>query len=204
MLKSLRMLGEDLREKAQWCYKSNDLPAMAKVLATDGTLAMVLYRLMQGSRESKLVPLEMVFNKLNSMFGGCVIGRGTDFGPGFVLFHSNGVVINGKVRGGSNVYLHHEVTIGDNEHGESPVLGSNIHVGAGAKIIGPVNIGDGARIGANAVVVHDVTPNTTVVGIPARPVKRREDKKASENASQNASQNATPNVSQNGSKAEPS
>ena len=176
MLKSLRMLGEDLRAKSKWCYKSDRFPAMVKVLATDGTLAMVLYRLMQGSRESNLAPLEMVFNKLNSIYSNCVIGRGTEFGPGFVIFHSNGVVINGKVRGGSNVHLHHEVTLGDNEAGESPMLGSNIHIGAGAKIIGGVTVGDGARIGANAVVVHDVTPHTTVVGIPARPVRRRQEK----------------------------
>jgi serine O-acetyltransferase len=175
MLNALRMLGEDLREKARWCYKSDSPRALVKVLATDGTMAMVLYRLMQGSRESGAGPLEMVFNKLNSTFGNCVIGRGADFGPGFVLFHSNGVVINGKARGGSNIHLHHEVTIGDNEAGQCGVLGSNIHIGAGAKIIGPVTVGDGARIGANAVVVHDVPADTTVVGIPARPVKRRSD-----------------------------
>jgi serine O-acetyltransferase len=173
MLNALRLLGEDLREKARWCYKSDSPGALVKVLATDGTASMVLYRLMQGSRESHLGPLEMVFNKLNSAFGNCVIGRGAEFGPGFVLFHSNGVVINGKARGGSNIHLHHEVTIGDNEAGQCGVLGSDIHIGAGAKIIGPVAVGDGARIGANAVVVHDVAPNTTVVGIPARPVKRR-------------------------------
>lgn len=173
MLNALRLLGEDLREKARWCYQSDDTRAIVKVLATDGTLAMVLYRLMQGSRESHLGGLEMVFNKLNSTLGNCVIGRGAEFGPGFVLFHSNCVVINGKARGGSKIYLHHEVTIGDNEAGECGVLGSNIHIGAGAKIIGPVSIGDGARIGANAVVVHDVAPDTTVVGIPAKPVKRR-------------------------------
>jgi serine O-acetyltransferase len=167
------MLREDLREKARACYQSDDPKAVAKALATDGTLAMVLYRLMQGSRESNLGPLEMVFNKLNSMFGGCVIGRGTDFGPGFVLFHSNGVVINGRVKGGSNVHLHHEVTIGDNDYGETPTLGSNIKIGAGAKLIGAVKIGDGARIGCNAVVVRDVAPDTTVVGIPAKPVQRR-------------------------------
>jgi serine O-acetyltransferase len=173
MLNALRLLGEDLREKARWCYKSESPRAIVKTLATDGTLAMVLYRLMQGSRESGMGPLEMVFNKLNSSFGNCVIGRGAEFGPGFVLFHSNGVVINGKVRGGSNIHLHHEVTIGDDEDGGSGVLGSDIHIGAGAKIIGAVTVGDGARIGANAVVVHDVPANTTVVGIPARPVKRR-------------------------------
>ena len=173
MLNALRLLGEDLREKARWCYKSDSPRAVVKVLATDGTLAMVLYRLMQGSRESHLGALEMVFNKLNSAFGNCVIGRGAEFGAGFVIFHSNGVVINGKARGGSNVHLHHEVTIGDNEEGQCGVFGSNIQIGAGAKIIGPVTVGDGARIGANAVVVHDVAANTTVVGIPARPVKRR-------------------------------
>jgi len=174
MLNGLRMLGRDLREKARLCYASEGPAAIAKTLATDGTLGMVLYRLMQTSREYRLGPLEMVFNKLNSAFGNCVIGRGAEFGPGFVLFHSNGVVINKNVRGGSNIHLHHEVTIGDDDYGGTPVLGSDIRIGAGAKIIGPVKIGDGARIGANAVVVHDVAPNTTVVGIPAKPVVRRD------------------------------
>jgi serine O-acetyltransferase len=173
MRNALRMLAQDLREKARWCYQSEDKRAMAKVLTTDGTLAMILYRLMQGSRDAGLPALEMVFNKLNSALGGCVIGRGTEFGPGFVLFHSNGVVINGRVRGGASVRLHHEVTIGDDDRGGIPVLGSNIAIGAGAKIFGPITIGDGARIGANAVVVRDVAPDTTVVGIPAAPVKRR-------------------------------
>jgi len=135
---------------------------------------MVIYRLMQGSRELHLAPLEMAFNKLNSIVNACVIGRGTEFGPGFVIIHSHGIVINGKVRGGSNVHLEHEVTIGDSGAGACPVLGSNVYVGAGAKLIGPVSIGDGARVGANAVVVKDVEPDTTVVGIPARPVRRRE------------------------------
>ena len=173
MLNALRLLREDLREKARWCYQSETPRALVKVLATDGTLAMVLYRLMQGSRESHLGGLEMVFNKLNSALGNCVIGRGADFGPGFVIFHSNCVVINGKARGGARIHLHHEVTIGDNEAGQCGVLGSDIHIGAGAKIIGPVRVGDGARIGANAVVVNAVPPGVTMVGIPARAVQGR-------------------------------
>jgi serine O-acetyltransferase len=173
MLNALRLLREDLREKARWCYQSDAPAAIAKTLATDGTSAMVIYRLMQGSRELHLAPLEMAFNKLNSIVNTCVIGRGTDFGPGFVIIHSHGIVINGKVRGGSNVHLEHEVTLGDSGAGACPVLGSNVYVGAGAKVIGPVSIGDGARVGANAVVVKDVEPDTTVVGIPARPVRRR-------------------------------
>lgn len=174
MLNALRLLREDLREKARWCYQSDSPGAVAKTLATDGTSAMILYRLMQGAREAHLAPLEMVFNKLNSAVNSCVIGRGADFGPGFVIVHSHGVVINGKVRGGANVHLEHEVTIGDSGQGECPVLGSGVYIGAGAKVIGKVAVGDGAKIGANAVVVHDVAPDTTVVGIPARPVKRRD------------------------------
>jgi serine O-acetyltransferase len=92
-----------------------------------------------------------------------------------VIFHSNGVVINGRVKGGAHVHLEHEVTIGDDGAGHTPVLGSNIYVGAGAKIIGNVKVGDGARVGANAVVVHDAPAGATVVGIPAKPIRRRSD-----------------------------
>jgi serine O-acetyltransferase len=173
MFRTLRLIATDIRRKAKWCYGSDPLPMILKTLATDGTAAMVLYRLMQASRAHGLPVMEMVFNKANNVFGGAIIGRGAEFGPGFVLIHSNGVVINGNVRGGENVHIEHQVTIGAN-HRETPVLGSDVFIGAGAKIIGSVTVGDGARVGANAVVVHDVAPNTTVVGIPAREVQRRD------------------------------
>jgi serine O-acetyltransferase len=166
------LLMSDLRSKANWCYGRSDWKAVLKALLTDGTTAMVLYRLMQWSRKWRLLPLEMAFNKLNGACCSCVIGRGAELGPGFVLIHSQGVVINGQVRGGSNVFIEHQVTIGA-ERRENPVLGCDIFVGAGAKIIGSVSIGDGARVGANAVVVHDVPAGATVVGIPARVVRRR-------------------------------
>src|SRR5262249_17380015 len=143
-----------------------------KVLLTDGTMAMILYRCMQWSRRYHLLPLEVLFNKLNALLCNCIIGRGAIFGPGFVLIHATGVVINGTVRGGKAVYLEHRVTIGA-ENRQCPVLGDNVFVGAGARIIGPVAIGDRARIGANAVVVHDVPAYATVVGVPARVVRQR-------------------------------
>jgi len=173
MRSALRKLRDDLRAKARWCYQDDSPRGLLKALATDGTSAMILYRLMQGSREIGLAPLEMAFNKLNSAINACVIGRGADLGPGFVIVHSHGVVINGKVRGGDNVVIEHEVTIGDSGVGACPVLGNGVYLGAGAKVIGPVSLGDGAKVGANAVVVHDVARDTTVVGIPARPVRRR-------------------------------
>ena len=131
---------------------------------------MIWYRLMQWARRWRLVPLELFFNRMNTICSGCIIGRGAEFGPGFVLIHSMGVVINGSVRGGTGVKIEHQVTIGA-EKRQSPILGDGVFIGAGAKIIGPVMVGEGARVGANAVVVADVPPFSTVVGIPAKVVR---------------------------------
>lgn len=60
------------------------------------------------------------------------------------------------------------VTLGGRKGGGAPVIGNNVRIGAGAKILGPVHIGDGAQVGANAVVIKDVPANSTAVGVPAR------------------------------------
>ncbi|HEV3447066.1 MAG TPA: hypothetical protein VG099_20675 [Gemmataceae bacterium] len=168
------MIRSDLRQKALWCYQSTGWKAFLKVLTTDGTLAMILYRLMQWSRRYHLLPFEMLFNKVNVICGNCIIGRGAEFDRGFVLIHSTGVVINGRVRGGRNVLIEHQVTIGA-ERNQSPTLGDDVFIGAGAKVVGPVAIGNRVRIGANAVVVKDIPDDCTAVGIPARIVRRHRD-----------------------------
>lgn len=170
----LSLVASDVRAKAVWCYESSSPAAQVKVLLTDGTAAMVLYRLMQWSRRRHLAPLELLFNRLNSILCDCIIGRGAEFGPRFVLIHATGIVINGAVRGGEGVHLEHQVTIGA-ERRQSPLLGDDVFVGAGAKIVGSLTIGAGARVGANAVVVKDVPAHSTVVGIPARVVRQRGD-----------------------------
>ena len=166
----LKCITGDLRAKAQWVYGDVSRRSCLKALLTDGSFAMVCYRLMQASQRAGIVPLAMLFNKLNSICGRCIIGRGADFGPEFVLIHSLGVVINSSVRGGRGVKLEHQVTIGA-ERGEAPVLGDDVFVGAGAKIIGNVRVGNQARIGANAVVNRDVPDGATAVGVPARVIE---------------------------------
>jgi serine O-acetyltransferase len=174
----IRLILSDIRAKAEWSYESRGWKAVFKVVLTDGTPAMIWYRLMQWARRWRLTPLELLFNRINSIFCGCIIGRGAEFGPEFILIHSIGVVINGNVKGGSGVKIEHQVTIGA-EKRKSPVLGNNIFIGAGAKIIGEITIGDDAKVGANAVVLKDVPAGSTVVGIPAK-VVRGGDRKTTE------------------------
>ncbi len=166
-----RLIVSDLRAKAIWCYQDDSPAALMKAIVTDGTVAMLVYRVMQWARAHGLVPLEWFCNKFNAATQGCIIGRGAEFGPRFVLIHSTGVVINGQVLGGSGIHIEHQVTIGAERRG-SPRLGDDVFIGAGAKIIGSVTIGSHTRIGANAVVVADVPDYATAVGVPARIVHR--------------------------------
>ena len=164
------LMAGDVKAKAAWLYGAASRRHCLKALGADGTFAMLCYRLMQASQRRRLVPLAMLFNKLNAFFGRCVIGRNAWFGPRFVLIHSYGIVINSAVRGGADLRLEHGVTIGA-EKGAAPVLGDGVFVGAGAKLLGGIRIGDRSKIGANAVVLSDVPAGATAVGIPAKVVR---------------------------------
>lgn len=164
------LITSDLRAKAVWVYGGVSTGSLWKTWCTDGTAAMVVYRLMQWCQRRHLVPLAMFFNKWNAVWGQCLIGRNAQFGPGFVLIHSQGVVVNSAVRGGANVRLEHQVTIGA-EKGVAPILGDDVFAGAGARILGAVRVGSRTRIGANAVVLSDIPDGATAVGVPARVVK---------------------------------
>jgi serine O-acetyltransferase len=165
------MLLSDLRAKQALYSQYGQSCSLAKAVMADGTSANVLYRIQSTLAGWRLAPLALLPHWLNKVINGCVIGVHARFGPGFVLIHPVGVVINSSTIAGRNVWLESGVVIGDNR-GRCPVLGDDIFVGSGAKIIGGVKLGNGARVGANAVVLHDVAAGSTVVGIPARPVVR--------------------------------
>ena len=95
-----------------------------------------------------------------------------ELGSRLKLPHPNGVVSHEDAIIGDDCMIMQQVTIGMIGNGEVPVLGNGIYIGAGAKIIGKVKIGDGARIGANAVVTHDVPSGCTAVGVPAKLIER--------------------------------
>jgi serine O-acetyltransferase len=99
-------------------------------------------------------------------------------GEGLVIFHGSGLVIGSGVKAGKNLSLEHGVTLGNRigaSTGEAlswPVLGDGCFVGCGAAVLGPVRLGNNARVGANAVVLCDVPDDCTAVGVPARVVSR--------------------------------
>ena len=101
-----------------------------------------------------------------SIVTGADIPLGTSIGGGLLLPHPNGVVLHGDAVIGPNCLIFQQVTIGSGPTGV-PVLGGHVDVGAGAKVLGSVNVGDHALIGANAVVLIDVPVGCTAVGIPA-------------------------------------
>jgi serine O-acetyltransferase len=93
---------------------------------------------------------------------------GTPIGPGLFISHGQGTVLSAE-RIGADLWVHQGVTVGwDYQGARRPVIGDNVFIGAGAKILGAIDVGDGSRIGANAVVVCDVPAGATAVGIPAQ------------------------------------
>lgn len=103
-----------------------------------------------------------------SAVSGADIPLTCQIGGGLRLPHPNGVVIHPDARIGPNCLIFQQVTLGTVDSGGTPVVGGHVDIGAGAKLLGPVVIGDDAVIGANAVVVRDVPPDHVATGIPAR------------------------------------
>jgi serine O-acetyltransferase len=108
---------------------------------------------------------------------GIEIHPGATIGRRFFIDHGMGVVIGETAEIGDDVMLYHGVTLGgrQREGGKRhPTLGDGVAVGAGAKVLGPITIGAGSVIGANAVVTKDAPPDSILVGVPAKPRSRRE------------------------------
>ena len=114
-----------------------------------------------------------VISQINRFLTGIEIHPGAMIGKGFFIDHGMGVVIGETSEIGDNCLLYHGVTLGGvslEKKKRHPTLGSNVVIGAGAKVLGAITLGDNVRVGANAVVLKDVPPNSVVVGNPGRVV----------------------------------
>jgi serine O-acetyltransferase len=165
-------------------YRERDPAARSRLevlLCYPGLHAVVWHRLSHGLWRRRLYLPARMSAHLGRFLTGIEIHPAARIGRRLIIDHGMGVVIGETAEVGDDVYLYHGVTLGgtSSERGKRhPTLGNNVIVGAGAKILGGILIGDGARVGANAVVVQPVGAGVTVVGIPARPVERDPVKRA--------------------------
>lgn len=143
-----------------------------------GVQAIALHRLSNALWRWKLHWLARALSQFGRWLTGIEIHPGASIGRRFFIDHGMGVVIGETAEIGDDCTLYHGVTLGGTtwrKEKRHPTLGNHVVIGAGAKVLGPIVIGDGARIGSNSVVVKDVPPGATVVGIPGRVVTPRDD-----------------------------
>jgi serine O-acetyltransferase len=104
---------------------------------------------------------------------GIDIPRGAQFGPGLLIHHFGGIIIHPQSVVGARCVMRHGVTIGAKDSSGPPKIGDDVVIGAYAQLLGSITVGDGARIGAMAVVLRDVPDGATVVGNPGRIITRK-------------------------------
>ena len=138
---------------------------------------LIYYRIAHFFYRKKLFFLARMVSQMGRSFTGIEIHPGAKIGKGLFIDHGMGVVIGETAEVGDNVVMYHGVTLGGTgKHTgkRHPTVGSNVFIGTGAKLLGPINVGDGAKIGANAVVLQDIPSKATAVGIPARIILNEE------------------------------
>ena len=143
-------------------------------LTYSGFHALLAYRISHWLWKRKLPFFPRLISQVARWLTGVEIHPGARIGAGFFIDHGMGVVIGETTEIGDYVTLFQGVTLGGTgkERGKRhPTLGSHVVVGAGAKVLGGIHIGDNVKVGANAVVLRSVPPNSTVVGNPGRIVK---------------------------------
>ena len=142
-----------------------------------GLHALILHRIAHKLDYWKIPLIPRIISNISRFFTGIDIHPQARIGRRFFIDHGMGVVIGATTIIGDDVLLYQGVTLGGtgNEHGKRhPTLADNVVVGAGAKVLGNIEIGTNSRIGAGSVVVDSVPENSTVVGIPGRIVKQKQ------------------------------
>jgi serine O-acetyltransferase len=149
------------------------------ILTYAGFHALLAYRVSHWLKSHDVPILPRVISQLARWLTGVEIHPGAKIGTGFFIDHGMGVVIGETAEIGDYVTLFQGVTLGGTgkERGKRhPTLGNHVVVGAGAKILGGITIGDNVKIGANSVVLKNVPPNSTVIGVPARVIKTQSER----------------------------
>ena len=145
------------------------------LLLYQGLQATISHRVAHFFYKLHLFFLARLISQVSRHFTGIEIHPGAQIGQGFFIDHGMGVVIGETAIIGDNVLLYQGVTLGGTglvKGKRHPTIGNNVVIGTGAKVLGNITVGDNSYIGANAVVIKDVPPNSTVVGVPGRITKQ--------------------------------
>lgn len=139
-----------------------------------GFHALFYHRVAHWFFKRKLFFLARLTSQFSRFMTGIEIHPGASIGKGLFMDHGMGIVIGETAEIGDYCTIYHGVTLGGTGKDKGkrhPTIGNNVLIGAGAKLLGPINIGDNAMIGAGSVVLEDVMPDTTITGPKARPVR---------------------------------
>jgi serine O-acetyltransferase len=139
-----------------------------------GVHALLSHRVAHALHEVGVPIVPRAMSMASRAFTGIEIHPAAKIGRSFFVDHGAGVVVGETAEIGRDVTLYQGVTLGGTGFATGkrhPTVEDNVTVGSGAKLLGPITIGHGAKIGANSVVIHDVPPNSTVVGNPGHPVR---------------------------------
>ena len=149
----------------------------AEVFLYPSFWAVLLYRIAHAFYNNKNYFIARFISQFAARKTGIEIHPGARIGKGFFIDHGTGVVVGETTIIGDNVTLYQGVTLGGTgkEHGKRhPTIGNNVMISVGAKVLGSFKIGDNSKIGAGSVVLQEIPPNSTVVGVPGRVVKRND------------------------------
>jgi len=177
-LGTLRRVAGELRRDVAAAHArdptARGVSSLEILAAWPGVQALLAHRVGHALHEAG-VPLAPRMLALGARaFTNIEIHPGADIGDGLFIDHGTGVVIGETAEVGANVTMYQGVTLGGTGFATGkrhPTVQDNVTIGSGAKLLGPITIGHGAKIGANSVVIHDVPPNSTVVGVPGHPVR---------------------------------
>lgn len=155
-------------------YIENDPAARNRIsvfINYPGVHSIINHRVANFLYRHKMYFLARLISQISRFFTGIEIHPGAKIGKNLFIDHGMGVVIGETAEIGDNCIIFHQVTLGGTGKDKGkrhPTVGDNVLISTGAKVLGPITIGSGAKIGANAVVLKDVPKGATAVGIPAR------------------------------------
>jgi serine O-acetyltransferase len=177
-LGTLARVARELRRDVSAAHErdpaARGVSSLEVLAAWPGVHALLSHRVAHVLHEAGVPVVPRTLALVTRAVTGIEIHPAASVGEGLFIDHGNGVVIGETAAIGENVTLYQGVTLGGTGFATGkrhPTVQDNVTIGSGAKLLGPITIGHGAKIGANSVVIHDVPPNSTVVGNPGHPVR---------------------------------